>query len=374
MTFPAKPADEGLLLGDAQECARSCAHNVKASTSDVETVTLAQVGTFRTSFPSGFGCPRQGLAAPLTRGVVDLAPWTLTSGGGGGLLDGLEGFTHVWVIFLFDQNRHSSTSWDPVSSFLRPKVRPPWLADACGKRGSCGVFATRSPHRPNPIGLTVCRIDAIDHAAGKLYLSGVDVVDGSAVLDVKPYHPIDSIPDRTLSSDLATVAPAGSGSQTHGAALGCSARFPAWLPRLQPLAEVSWTTSALDALVQLQKACRFYPDYRDTARCTGNEDACGLLQRAVEEVIGLDPRTPQSRSKGKTCEETTHRYWAVDFDNLSIAFRLAGVSDAKEAADTIPPQFEIVKVIDRQAQGTKQSKAWLHELRATLEEPRLHHV
>ena len=89
-------------------------------------------------------------------------------------LEGLHEFSHVWLLFLFDQNAPGSTP--------KAKVYPPRLGGT-----PTGLFATRSPHRPNPIGLTLCRLDRVD--GSKLSLSGVDLVDGTCILDVKPYIP-----------------------------------------------------------------------------------------------------------------------------------------------------------------------------------------
>lgn len=89
-------------------------------------------------------------------------------------LDGLDEFSHVWLLFLFDQNTPGSTP--------KAKVYPPRLGGT-----PTGLFATRSPHRPNPIGLTLCRLDGVK--GSRLSLSGVDLVDGTCILDVKPFIP-----------------------------------------------------------------------------------------------------------------------------------------------------------------------------------------
>jgi tRNA-Thr(GGU) m(6)t(6)A37 methyltransferase TsaA len=100
-------------------------------------------------------------------------------------LQGLEGFSHVWVLFVF--HAAGASDW-------RARVRAPRLGGA--KR--VGVLASRSPHRPNPLGLSVCRLLAVraDAPGGpELALGAVDLVDGSPVLDVKPYVPfVDSVP------------------------------------------------------------------------------------------------------------------------------------------------------------------------------------
>jgi len=356
---------------------------------------LARIGTLRTVFPTAFGCPRQGLAAPSVRGCIELAPWMLNKGGNGDFLEGLEGFSHVWIIFLFDQNRHSSASFDPSKSFLRPTVKPPWLTGADGKRGSHGVFATRSPHRPNPVGLTLCCLDLVDHSTGKVYLSGVDVIDGSAVLDLKPYHPVDSLrfarpaglvaldgdPDAGSNRPLPDAAIAGvlmgAGSEPSSIADGAeggthwttvpAARFPAWMPAPRAHATVRWSDEAFQQLKVLQPYCVFYPDRRDEANAMVSAEApLRTLRRALEEVLGLDPRTPQSRCKGADTSETTHRFWALDFDTLSVVFRLCGCHAADESQQV---DFEVVRVELRECRGARSSKAWLEALRLELESP-----
>eukprot|EP00439_Symbiodinium_sp_Y106_P021746 s7281_g2.t1 len=238
-----------------------------------ETFLLAQIGTFRSCFPAAFGCPRQGLAAPTSRGQIKLADWLTTSGGGGQYLEGLEAFSHVWVIFLFDQNKHSKTSFDPACSFLKPTVRPPWLAGDDGRRAKRGVFATRSPHRPNPVGLTLCRLDWIDQVNSTIYISGVDVVNGSAVLDIKPYHPVESF-GRDLQSSAKVET-----EEIH---------FADWLPKPQPCIDISWSDAALTELHELQEHCRFYPDDRDRRSNLEfpSSTSSELIRLAIDEALG----------------------------------------------------------------------------------------
>ena len=100
------------------------------------------------------------------------------------LKQGLAAFSHLWLIFVF----HAS-----LKEAWKPTVRPPRL----GGNKRVGVFASRSMFRPNPIGLSVVELDRIDTAARPpcLYLKGVDLLDGTPVLDIKPYLPyVDAIP------------------------------------------------------------------------------------------------------------------------------------------------------------------------------------
>ncbi|XP_013863234.1 tRNA (adenine(37)-N6)-methyltransferase isoform X2 [Austrofundulus limnaeus] len=93
---------------------------------------------------------------------------------------GLDQYSHVWIIFLFHKNGHLSS---------KAKVKPPRLN---GQK--VGVYSTRSPHRPNALGLTLAKLDKI--AGDTLYLSDIDMIDGTPVLDIKPYIPDYDSPDR----------------------------------------------------------------------------------------------------------------------------------------------------------------------------------
>jgi tRNA-Thr(GGU) m(6)t(6)A37 methyltransferase TsaA len=152
---------------------------------------LTPIGVVRTPFPDRVSTPRQPYAAEGIEGRIELVPGK----GFEHALSDLEGWDRLWVIFCFHLN--------PTGVF-RPKVLPP---RSSGKRR--GVFATRSPHRPNPIGLSVVRLDAVEGLV--LRVRDVDMVDGSPVLDLKPYVPYaDAFPDaRTGWLSPLVAAPAG---------------------------------------------------------------------------------------------------------------------------------------------------------------------
>ncbi len=134
------------------------------------------IGFVKSCFKEKFGTPRQGNLAPFTRGYIEInKEWDPHKA-----LMGIEAFSHAWVIFCFHDNSAHQ---------YKPLVSPPRLG---GKR--LGVFATRAPMRPNPIGLTLVKIDKIE--GGRLYISGLDIVEGTPVLDIKPYiHRYDSVAD-----------------------------------------------------------------------------------------------------------------------------------------------------------------------------------
>ncbi len=136
-------------------------------------LTLEPIGFIESPHREKADAPRQPRAAEGTRGTITLLPGR----GFEDALTDLDGFSHVWVLFWFHQ-----------SNEFRPKVLPP-RSDR--KRG---VFATRSPHRPNPLGLSVMRLERVDGL--RVHVQDVDLLDGTPILDIKPYAPwAAAIPD-----------------------------------------------------------------------------------------------------------------------------------------------------------------------------------
>lgn len=134
------------------------------------------IGTIESCYKDKFGTPRQPGLAPSSWAKLQIKrEWQPEQA-----LQGLEGFSHLWIIFQFHQNTNLR---------YHAKVHPPRLGGE-----PIGVFATRSPHRPNNIGLSLVKIEKIEKDC--IYLSGVDLVDGTPVLDIKPYIPeVESVPD-----------------------------------------------------------------------------------------------------------------------------------------------------------------------------------
>lgn len=150
---------------------------------------LKPIGWLRADFKQKFGTPRQGSLAKSSRATLDLASeWK-----GRGILSGLEDFSHVWIVSYL----HLS-----VNKRQRGKVHPPRLQ---GKK--IGIMASRSPHRPNNIGLTLAKIVSCD--GDTLKLAEVDLVDGTPVLDLKPYLAQADRPDEFKGgwTDKVAVAP-----------------------------------------------------------------------------------------------------------------------------------------------------------------------
>lgn len=161
--------------------------------------SVSPVGFVRSCFKEKFAIPRQPQLAPAARGVLELvAPFDRAEA-----IQGLEQVSHVWLLFLFHQTLEDKP---------RLKVRPPRL----GGNASIGVFASRATHRPNGIGQSVVRLDKVE--PGRLWLSGIDLLDGTPVLDIKPYVPYaDCLP--LAQNALADAAPGAILVEWAGAAL-----------------------------------------------------------------------------------------------------------------------------------------------------------
>jgi len=168
------------------------------------------IARIRTDFADKFGIPRQSGLVESLRGEIIFEKEYRNADA----LRGLEGFSHVWLIWEFSEAKRAQ--WSPT-------VRPPRL----GGNTRMGVFATRSPFRPNPIGLSCVKIEEIIWQSGEgpvIRVSGADMMDGTPIYDIKPYLPYtDSRPDAREG-----FAEAGHG---HRLTVDCPEEMLARIPR-----------------------------------------------------------------------------------------------------------------------------------------------
>ncbi len=177
------------------------------------------IAHIQTDFKDKFGIPRQSGRVPSLLGRIVFEEEFRNPEA----LRGIEGFSHVWLIFDFSKSHREE--WSPT-------VRPPRL----GGNTRIGVFASRSPFRPNPIGLSVVKLERVEK--GELIVSGVDLLDGTPIYDIKPYLPFaDAVPDAVggyadefedyrltveFPEDLLSILPA----DKRQAAIDCLAQDP----------------------------------------------------------------------------------------------------------------------------------------------------
>lgn len=207
-----------------------------------ERFSIEPIGVVRSCYSEKFGIPRQPGLVAAAKAVIELDPRY----GSKESVAGLEGYSHIWVLFWFHQT--AAQGW-------KPQVRPPRL----GGNEKMGLFATRSMFRPNPIGQSLVKLDSIEFGEKvKLHISGADLLDQTPVIDIKPYIPyVESIPD----------ANAG--------------RF-----QQPPAGDIAVTFSAA-ALSQLEQFIENYPErYAD-------------LGQLIEQVLGQDPRPAYHKEDGK---------------------------------------------------------------------------
>ena len=138
-------------------------------------MTIDPIAYIRTEFKEKFGIPRQSGLAGSLRGKVVFEPAYRNPDA----LRGLQEFSHIWLIWEFSANVRAGSEWQPT-------VRPPRL----GGNERVGVFATRSPFRPNPLGLSCVEIESIDMCSAEgpvINVLGADLMDGTPIYDIKPY-------------------------------------------------------------------------------------------------------------------------------------------------------------------------------------------
>ena len=218
--------------------------------------TFTPIGIIHSPFKEKFGVPRQPGIAPAAQATLELLPPYDRDEA----LEGLAGFSHVWIVFAFHAT--ADQGWSPT-------VRPPRL----GGNVRVGVFASRSTFRPNPIGLSVVELAGIGREDGKLvlHLRGADLIDGTPVLDIKPYVPyVDSIPN--ASGGFAAGAP--------------EARLAV---RFTPMAEV-----------QVAARAAAHPQ----------------LHELITQVLGADPR-PAYRE-----DESTDRVYGMKLLDFDLRWRI----------------------------------------------------
>lgn len=133
---------------------------------------IEEIGLIHSCFKQKFGTPRQSGLCENAKGSIELFKEYSHED----IVRELDSFSHIWVLFHF----HQVKSWNPT-------VRPPRL----GGTKKVGVFASRSPFRPNPIGMSILKLEGINRKNGQIFIdiSGLDILDQTPVLDIKPYIP-----------------------------------------------------------------------------------------------------------------------------------------------------------------------------------------
>lgn len=227
-------------------------------------ITVPIIGHVHTPFVEKFGVPRQPNLVEV-EGVIEFVPPYDQPAA----FEGLEGFSHLWLIWQFHQNREAklATQSDDAPVSFRAQIRPPRL----GGNEKIGVFASRSMYRPAPLGLSAVKLDRIEVIDGRvrLHIIGPDLVDGTPLIDLKPY---------IAYSDAISTAVSG---------------FAVEAPEVHP---VYWTRAALWQKHQLV--------------------SLGVLSNhqlpLIEGLLALDPRPAY--------QEDALRDYGMSYDRVNIRF------------------------------------------------------
>lgn len=207
---------------------------------------LKPVAFYKGPFGSKFGIPRQSALVEGVEGRIVFTPEYRVREA----LRGIEGFSHLWLLWGFSANKEAKGEWQPT-------VRPPRL----GGNTAMGVWATRSPYRPNPIGLSCVKLLRVEKL--ELVVGGADLMDGTPIFDIKPYVAYaDCIPDAV--SGFAAEAP--------------GKKLDVFIPEELPLNEAQ--------------------------------------RKVLEEVLALDPRPAY--------QEKPEKEYVMPFEGGEVVFRVAG--------------------------------------------------
>uniref|UniRef100_A0A182Q5G4 TsaA-like domain-containing protein n=1 Tax=Anopheles farauti TaxID=69004 RepID=A0A182Q5G4_9DIPT len=244
-------------------------HNSKAKSSETEkgndgdVCSFTPIGVIRTVFNEKRAVPRQACLASGLLSSIDISSKTFNNPGHS--LEGLENFSHLWIIYHFHRNPNHA----------KAKVAPPRLG---GER--VGVFSTRSPHRPCPIGLSLVQLERVE--GSKLYFLGTDMVDGTPVLDIKPYIPQYDVPVMINEAEFLNSREAPDGEET------CLLDKSSSTSAIQPPANVSvpnWVlnSSSLNVVFNTNAESQLI--------------ALGIDKNSIVEVLKADPRSVYLRTK-----------------------------------------------------------------------------
>lgn len=240
--------------------------------SALSSFSFEPIALVESPYKEKFGTPRQPGLVSESRGVIVLRDDINSDS-----LDGLAEYSHVWAMFVFHENQAVREGRRSVKT----KVHPPRLD---GK--AVGVFATRSPHRPNAIGLSLLAIEKIE--GRRIHVRGLDLIDGTPILDIKPYLP-----------SVEAIADAKEG----------------WSgPLSSKSVEVSWSETALQTLSA-------HPELSEK-------------KMAIEKILELDIRPVAYRGTAENPDPYTDVY-GFRYEDWNVVFRM--LPDKKAVIERLEP-------------------------------------
>jgi len=313
--------------------------DVNSSSDNKKYFTLTEIGEITSPFPLRAGTPRQGLLAIHSRSILTLHSFIPREA-----FDDLDQYSHVWVLFQFhlnpvnkgkapkkkkkiqqqqqqqkEKNKNQQQYYTDKYMFKSSKIKPP---RAKGRK--VGVYATRSPHRLNNIGLSLALVEKVETVGYKstkrtiIKLLGLDLVDGTPVYDIKPYIPSDCI-----------LAPAITNPITQ---MDSIIKTPFWVSDdNDKFSSVSWTEEAKNVVRQEQQSgslSPLYPPYSGVERRINHTNNIIMdkeeVINAISEIVAQDPRAQyDGREQCGTFE--------ITFCSLRIRFKVSPTMDSVPA-------------------------------------------
>lgn len=246
---------------------------------DPHLMTLSTIGNVVSPYTKRMGTPRQGMLVPSSRGFIQFST-TLSPEA----VDGIDEYSFIWVIFAFHENTSLATS-------KKTKIRPPRAGGI-----KVGQLATRSPHRPNEIGLSLVKLERWEPSARRLHISALDLVDGTPVYDIKPYVHWDIPP--VVDYDSTKL------------------RLPVWVENKDDvLPNVVFTD---DATAIMEDFFQF--DYLSPLYPSNDPSAFDAAIQTLKEVLAQDPRSSHKGvSKNQRGSLSSEEYRLL-FGRLEIEF------------------------------------------------------
>lgn len=230
-------------------------------TTTTTNVTFDPIGTIKTVFSDKRAVPRQASVASELSSRIELNSAIFNNPEHS--VEGLESFSHIWIIYHFHRN----------PAHFKAKVAPPRLG---GTR--VGVFSTRSPHRRNGIGLSLVQLDRIEKSF--IYFYGTDMVDGTPVLDIKPYIPQYDIPIKIDQQQFFSSREAPDGEEELAEAVPSTSSKPPTNVKVP-----NWITNGSTLNVS----------FNENADCQIQQ--LGIEKKSIEDILKADPRSVYLRTK-----------------------------------------------------------------------------
>ena len=294
-------------------------------------VHYTPIGFMKTCFMEKNGTPRQPSVSSLSKGELKILKSVFNNPEHS--VEGLSDFSHVWILFVFHLNSGKA---------VKAKVKPPRLNGL-----KTGVFSTRAPYRPNPIGLTLAKLESIDNDT--LYFSGIDIVNDTPVLDIKPY---------ISSYDCPQISSSGESCKTSVSGITSSEKTPIKTSHSEQgqstlsykddkvvsnCSVAKWieqpAISGLDVLFSnraLHNLSHFHSgDENFSCDWMLNQLKPEELQSVITDVLRADPRSSYRRNK---CSDRLY-YFIIDNVHITAWFDETVTPNCAEVLRVVPKSF-----------------------------------